>query len=207
MKIKVEYKATVKLIPYENNTRTHSTEQIQQIADSIIEFGFTNPILIDSDNGIVAGHGRYMAAQQLQLTEVPTIMLSGLTEAQRRAYVIADNKLSLNSGWNTEMLKQELLELKELDFDISLTAFTDPELLNIMLDVEEGVTDPYAEWEDMPEYVQPNKQSYRHVVVHFNNEQDASTFFNLIGQEDKGKTKSIWHPQQEFMDTESKRYG
>jgi hypothetical protein len=206
MKIKVEYKATSKLIPYENNTRTHSTEQIQQIADSIIEFGFTNPILIDSSYGIVAGHGRYMAAQQLELTEVPTIMLSGLTEAQRRAYVIADNKLSLNSGWNTEMLKQELLELKELDFDISLTAFSDPELLNIMLDVEEGVTDPYAEWEGMPEYVQPNKQSYRHVVVHFNNEQDAGTFFNLIGQEDKGKTKSIWHPQQEFMDTESKRY-
>ena len=118
--LKIEYVATDDLIPYINNSRTHSESQIKQIAASIREFGFTNPILIDEGGSVIAGHGRLVAAELLSLDEVPTITLEGLTEAQRKAYVIADNKLALNSGWDDELLKIEIETLKNLDFDTDL---------------------------------------------------------------------------------------
>jgi hypothetical protein len=111
------------LIPYARNSRTHSPEQVAQIAASIKEWGFTNPILVDEDNGIIAGHGRLLAAQKLKLVSVPCIVLDGLTEAQKRAYVIADNKIALNAGWNYELLKSELEELDSIGFDLELIGF------------------------------------------------------------------------------------
>lgn len=120
MSIQIEYVEASKLIPYINNSRTHSEQQIQQVAASIKEFGFTNPILIDEEKGIIAGHGRLLAAQKLGMETVPTITLSGLSEAQRKAYIIADNKLALNSGWNDDLLKVELEHLASADFDLSL---------------------------------------------------------------------------------------
>jgi ParB-like chromosome segregation protein Spo0J len=111
------------LIPYVNNSRTHSDEQISQVASSIKEFGFTNPILIDDNNGIIAGHGRLLASQKLKLEEVPCIVLDGLSEAQRKAYVIADNKLALNAGWDVDLLKIELQEIDDSDIDVLLTGF------------------------------------------------------------------------------------
>ena len=116
----IDYRKTGELIPYINNSRTHSDQQVQQVAASIKEFGFTNPILIDEDSGIIAGHGRLQAAQMMGMDEVPTITLEGLTEAQRKAYVIADNKLALNSGWDDELLKVELEILSDLDFDLDI---------------------------------------------------------------------------------------
>lgn len=116
---------TSDLIPYVNNARTHSDKQVNQVAASIKEFGFTNPILIDESNGIIAGHGRLQAAQKLNLDEVPCIILEGLTEAQKKAYVIADNQLALNAGWDDDLLKLEIENLKELDFDIELLGFED----------------------------------------------------------------------------------
>ena len=121
--MKIEKLPTDKLIPYARNTRTHSPEQVAQIAGSIREFGFTNPILIDAENGIIAGHGRVMAASKLGLAEVPCIRLAHLTETQKRAYIIADNKLALNAGWDEEMLGIELAELREADFDLDLLGF------------------------------------------------------------------------------------
>jgi hypothetical protein len=118
--LKIEYVATDDLIPYINNSRTHSESQIKQIAASIREFGFTNPILIDEGGSVIAGHGRLVAAELLELDEVPTITLEGLTDAQRKAYVIADNKLALNSGWDDELLKIEIETLKNLEFDVSI---------------------------------------------------------------------------------------
>jgi ParB-like chromosome segregation protein Spo0J len=118
--LSISYRKTGELIPYINNSRTHSDQQVQQVAASIKEFGFTNPILIDEDSGIIAGHGRLQAAQLLGQDEVPTITLEGLTEAQRKAYVIADNKLALNSGWDDELLKVELEVLSDLDFDLDI---------------------------------------------------------------------------------------
>lgn len=126
--MKIEQKDINSLIPYVNNTRTHSEEQVNQIASSIKEFGFTNPVLIDPAGGIIAGHGRVMGAKKLGLKEVPTITLKGLTEAQKKAYVIADNKIALNAGWDEELLKIELQSLQEMDFDLSLTGFSDEEL-------------------------------------------------------------------------------
>lgn len=121
-------KKAADLIPYANNTRTHSDKQIMQIASSIKEFGFTNPVLIDQDGGIIAGHGRVMAAVKLKMDEVPCIELSHLTKAQKKAYIIADNKLALNAGWDDDLLKLELESLKELDFDIDVIGFDADEL-------------------------------------------------------------------------------
>jgi len=133
--LKVEYRNIKELIPYCNNSRTHSDEQVLQIASSIKEFGFTNPVLIDGQGGIIAGHGRIMAAQKLKMEEVPTITLSDLSEAQKKAYIIADNKLALNSGWDDELLKIELEQLKELDFDLGLIGFSDDDIEQLFEEV------------------------------------------------------------------------
>lgn len=116
-------KSVTELIPYARNSRTHSDEQVSQIMASIKEFGFTNPILTDGQNGIIAGHGRVMAAQRMKIDKVPTIELSHLTSAQKKAYIIADNKLALNSGWDEDMLKIELVELDDMGFDYSELGF------------------------------------------------------------------------------------
>ena len=126
--LEIKYVDTGDLIPYVNNSRTHSESQIKQIAASIREFGFTNPILIDEAGTIIAGHGRVMAAQVLELDEVPTITLSGLTDSQRKAYVIADNKLALNSGWDIEALTTEIKALDELNFNLDVIGFDEEEL-------------------------------------------------------------------------------
>jgi len=131
-KQQIEQVSIEALIPYARNSRTHSDAQVAQIAASIKEFGFTNPVLIDEDGGIIAGHGRTMAARKLGLDEVPCLRLAHLTEAQKKAYIIADNKLALNAGWDDEMLKVELSELKDLDFDLSLIGFDADELANLL---------------------------------------------------------------------------
>jgi ParB-like chromosome segregation protein Spo0J len=121
--VKIENLPIDRLIPYARNSRTHSDEQVAQVASSIKEFGFTNPVLIDADGGIIAGHGRVLAARKLALADVPCIRLSHLSEAQKRAYVIADNKLALNSGWDEEMLALEFKDLQSMGFDLELTGF------------------------------------------------------------------------------------
>tara|TARA_R110000796_G_scaffold171223_1_gene288235 strand:+ start:441 stop:1040 length:600 start_codon:yes stop_codon:yes gene_type:complete len=131
--LEIEYKNTDELIPYINNSRIHSEEQVTQVASSIKEFGFTNPILIDGENGIIAGHGRLLAAKKLGIKEIPTIMLEGLTEYQKRAYVIADNKLALNSGWDFDLLKLEFEDLT-LNIDLELLGFSQIELEAILQD-------------------------------------------------------------------------
>jgi hypothetical protein len=128
---KIELWPVDDLIPYERNARTHSNDQVAQISRSIEEFGFTNPILIGGDSGIIAGHGRLMAARKLGLKRVPVVILDHLTLEQRRAYVIADNKLALNAGWDADLLAAELSALELDGFDVSLTGFSDQELAEI----------------------------------------------------------------------------
>tara|TARA_R110000868_G_scaffold222977_1_gene474780 strand:- start:270 stop:878 length:609 start_codon:yes stop_codon:yes gene_type:complete len=149
--LEITYKHVDKLIPYVNNSRTHSAEQVTQVAASIKEFGFTNPILLDESNGIIAGHGRLLAAQKLGMDEVPTITLVGLTEAQRKAYVITDNQLALNSGWDLDSLRVEIERLEELDFDLSLLGFED-DVISKLLDIDaelpelpDGDRDPFQQ--------------------------------------------------------------
>lgn len=130
-----------KLIPYISNSRTHSDTQISQIAASIREFGFTNPVLIDKDGGIIAGHGRVIAAKKLSMSEVPCIVLGDLSEAQKKAYVIADNQLALNAGWDIDLLRVEIEGLEELDFDLELLGFDDGFLDGLLEPLpEEGLT-------------------------------------------------------------------
>ena len=141
--MQIEQIALEALIPYAKNSRTHSDEQVAQIAGSIREFGFTNPVLVGADNDIIAGHGRVLAARKLSLAQVPCLRLGHLTDSQKRAYVIADNKLALNAGWDEELLKVELTGLEEEGFDLGLTGFSADELKALMsVEVVEGKTDP-----------------------------------------------------------------
>jgi DNA modification methylase len=145
----LEHIALDALIPYARNSRTHSETQVAQVAASIREFGFTNPVLIDAQGGIIAGHGRVLAARKLGLDAVPAIRIDYMTEAQKRAYIIADNKLALNAGWDDELLALELGELQDEGFDLSLTGFDDDELAALLLDeAEEG---SLGDGEEIPE--------------------------------------------------------
>lgn len=141
-KRQVEYRAVAELIPYASNSRTHSEQQVAQIAASIREFGWTNPLLVDEKGTIIAGHGRLLAAQKLGEKQAPCITLDGLTDAQKRALVIADNKLALNAGWDSELLASELKGLGDDGFDLSLLGFSEDELAGLLVDKTEGLTDP-----------------------------------------------------------------
>jgi DNA modification methylase len=140
--LRIDYRPAASLIPFASNARTHSDVQVAQIAASIREFGWTNPILVDGDSGVIAGHGRLLAANRLGIDIVPVIELTGLSEAQKRALVIADNKLSENAGWNSELLGLELGELRDLGFDLSLTGFDELEIAALTNLGTSGLTDP-----------------------------------------------------------------
>jgi ParB-like chromosome segregation protein Spo0J len=138
----VDYRAIDSLIPYVRNARTHTSRQVAGIAASIREFGWTNPVLVDGENGIIAGHGRVLAARMLGLARIPVIELAGLTPAQKRAYVIADNRLALDAGWDTELLALEFADLSELGFDLALTGFGEEEIAALSAMGSKGLTDP-----------------------------------------------------------------
>ena len=145
--MKIETIALDALIPYARNSRTHSDAQIAQVAASIVEFGFTNPVLIDAQGGIIAGHGRVMAARKLAMDKVPCIRLGHLSEAQKRAYVIADNKLAANAGWDEQMLALEFKDLQDMGFDLDLTGFDDKDINAMIASLDatpEGNTDADA---------------------------------------------------------------
>ncbi|EED3335584.1 ParB N-terminal domain-containing protein [Salmonella enterica subsp. enterica serovar Teko] len=149
MTLKIEYLPRGKLLRYAKNSRTHSDEQVDQLVNSIREFGFTNPVLIDEKDELIAGHGRLAAAEILELVEVPAIRLKNLSEKQKKACRIADNKLALNAGWDMQLLAEEVSELVESDFDIELLGFSDSEI-DDMLNVEP----PPSEKDDAPPVVQ-----------------------------------------------------
>jgi len=167
--MQVEQLKVGNLIPYVNNSRTHSDEQVMQVASSIKEFGFTNPILIDDDGGIIAGHRRLLAAKKLDIDEVPCIRLGYLSEAQRKAYVIADNKLALNSGWDNDLLKIELMQLDSIDFDLNLTGFDLSELANIF--------DPVTEEIELKE--QTYSETFN-IIIECDDEQNQESIYNEL---------------------------
>ena len=150
------------LVPYANNSRTHSDAQVAQIAANIREFGWTNPILTDGDNGIIAGHGRVLAARKLGMDTVPCIELAGLSETQRKAYIIADNKLAINADWDDELLAIEFSELADAGFDNLLTGFT--------LDEIEGL-DGVQELDGMPELPTGDKEPFQQMTFTLHNTQ------------------------------------
>jgi ParB-like chromosome segregation protein Spo0J len=146
---KIVQQRTDALLPYARNSRTHSEEQVYQIAQSIQEFGFTNPVLVDAANNIVAGHGRVLAAKQLGLQDVPTINVGWMTEQQRRAYVIADNQLALNAGWDDSVLAQEVAWLQDQNFNTSLLGF-DTDFLDGLLAEEAATGEGLTDQDDAP---------------------------------------------------------
>ena len=202
--MKVKQTKLKDLKPYENNPRLHSELQIIQIATSIKEFGFINPILADEKNMILAGHGRFLASQRLELDKVPVVVVEGLSEAQKKALVIADNKIASNSEWDEDLLWEEIRKLNELGFDINKLAFEEMEVLP-MIDPN-VVSDLTGEWEDMPEFTEDDKTAFRTILVHFTCEEDVDKFSKLVKQSFTDKTKFMWYPEQENMETEAKRY-
>lgn len=163
--MKIEQIPTEKLIPYARNAKKHDAAQVSKLAGSIREFGFNNPVLIDKDNGIIAGHGRVMAAQKLELKEVPCIRLGHLTDTQRRAYILADNRLAeLGGGWDEELLGLELAELRELDFNLDLMGFDGDAIEHLLNPQEIEPTSP-EEFQEVDENIDTEhecpKCSYR----------------------------------------------
>src|SRR6266566_1056930 len=150
--MKIEYTSVRELRPHPNNARTHSKKQIRQIAKSIAQFGFCNPVLVDDAKQIIAGHGRVEAAKLLGIDAVPTVRLSHLSDADKRAYILADNKLAQKAGWDREMLVTELQGLLELDFDIELTGFEMPEVDLILDEAQEAKDAPDGPEDAAPEY-------------------------------------------------------
>jgi ParB family transcriptional regulator, chromosome partitioning protein len=155
-----------RLVPYERNARTHSAEQVAQIAASIQEFGFTNPLLVDGADGILAGHGRLAAAKDMGLAEVPVIVLDHLSAAQRRAYILADNQLALNAGWDMELLQQEIVGLNLADFDLSLLGFDEDRIAGLL----EGGAD-VQELEEMPTLPSGDREPFQQMTFTLHDDQ------------------------------------
>ena len=163
--------STDSLIPYAMNSRTHSEQQVSQIAASIKEFGFLNPIIVDGENGIIAGHGRVMAAKKLGMAEVPVAEAKHLSEAQKKAYVIADNRLALNAEWDAELLKAEINNLHLEDFDIELLGFDSQELAIMFDDIPE------------PTLTEEKYSEVFNVIVECADEQEQEKVFNRLDTE------------------------
>lgn len=203
----IEMRPLSELVPYARNSRTHSDAQIEQIAASIREFGWTIPVLVDSDGTIIAGHGRVAAAERLGIADVPVLVANGWTEQQRRAYVIADNKLADNAGWDTELLVKELKLLSEGEFSVELTGFSNLEIeaLSSVFDGE-SVEDALSEWNGFPEFEQEELRPKYALIVNFNTPEDRDAFAALIGQKITENTRSIYYPEQKDVLVADKAY-
>jgi ParB-like chromosome segregation protein Spo0J len=195
---KLEEIAVESLIPYARNAKRHSDAQVAQIAASIKEFGFNAPVLVDSDSGIIAGHGRVLAARKLGLQKVPCIRLMHLTDTQRRAYILADNRLAeLGGGWDDEMLGLELADLRESDFDLDLAGF-DAQKIEAQLNPEAKAGDVVDEWDaaEMPEYDGSPKGEGGTIIVHFATPESRVEFFEKLKIKTSQTAKFCWYPER-----------
>jgi ParB-like chromosome segregation protein Spo0J len=196
-KLEIVYKNVDDLLPYINNARTHDEMQINQIASSIKEFGFNSPIAIDNDNVILCGHGRLLGAKKLGLKEVPTVCLSHLTPQEKKAYILADNKIALNSGWDFDLLKLEFEDLKSVDFDLELTGFNSEEIENILNSEDEDSEDEETSDDLDLNFLDGFSEKYN-IVVECENQEEAEAFakrfkpdLNLNSQKIKIKFKDL----------------
>jgi hypothetical protein len=199
----VERWPIAKLIPYANNARKHSDAQIAQIAASIRQWGWTMPVLVDEAGTIIAGHGRVLAAHQLEIETVPVMVARGWSDTQRRLYTLADNKLAMNADWDAGTLKLEMIDLRDMGVDLSLTGFADFELQPLF---KLGVTDPGGEWQGMPEFEQGDETAFRTIKVHFTDQAGVNAFARLIEQTISERTKFVWFPPVTPERVTDKRY-
>lgn len=231
----IELVAPGKLKPYEKNARVHSADQIEKLATSIREYGFANPILVDKDYGVIAGHGRLEAAKKLRLDQVPIIILDYLSDKQKRALILADNRIAEDARWDFGVLKDELGDLEDLELDLSDMGFTDAELDSLLSEIDEppatakpqipaGVTvsaeqleppesvdvptapSAATEWRGMPEFKQEDKTPYRTIHVHFKSETEVRNFALLVKQSITEKTRYLWYPYIEIETLADKAY-
>lgn len=189
----IERRRPQDLVPYATNARTHTKAQIAQLAASIREWGWTNPILIDDAGMVIAGHGRVLAALELQLADVPVAVASGWSDAQKRAYVLADNQLALNAGWDMALLRSELEGLREWGFDVELIGFDAPD-------------EQSEHWDGMPEFALEDKRAHRSLHCHFKDQAALDEFAQLVGKTITEKTRTLWFPDEPDEVLLDKRY-
>lgn len=221
--MQVELRSIGEIKNYDKNARNHDAQQIAQIKQSMTEFGFNNPILVDEQDVIIAGHARMRAAKELGLKVVPTIKLTHLSETQKRAYILADNQIAMNATWDLELLKSELSFLASTDFNMPTLGFEMP-MIDIWLSVpptetveeepalepkqpeEDGEPVEEKDWDGMPEFDQVDKTSVKRLIVHFKTLEDYQNFGQFIDQPLTDKTRSIWYPKAEIETMMDKRY-
>lgn len=190
------------LKPHPRNSRVHPPAQLDEIERSMLEWGWTMPILADEDGATLAGHGRKMVATRLGLDEAPVIFATGWSDAQKRAYIIADNKLPENAEWDPAMLKLELQELETGGVDLALLGFDGAELGQLLGDA----IDPRAEWTGMPEFDQQDKSAFRSIPVHFKDQAALEKFAAVTGMKITDQTRFLWYPEIEIERYMDKRY-
>lgn len=201
---KIERRPLASLKPYLANARLHSPEQIEQLANSIRQWGWTMPVLVDEQGVLIAGHARTRAATLLNLPDIPVMVARGWSPDQIRAYVIADNKLAMNADWSQELLIKEVGELAASSFDVTLLGFGEAELVHLLEPDREF--DPNREWGGMPAFDQDDLMAWRSIVVHFKDQSGVDDFANRMGQTVTDKTKYLWHPEEERVPQADKRW-
>ena len=194
-----------KVIPYARNPRKNQGA-IAKVAASIKEFGWQQPIVIDNEMVIIAGHTRLAAAQSLSMNKVPIVVAENLSPSQVKAYRLADNRISEESEWDEELLRLELDELKDEDFNLIFTGFSLAEISPESLEKEVGINNAYEEWKEMPEFDQKNKMAFRSFPIHFKNQEAVDKFAALINQKITDRTRYIWFPYIEIEKMVDKEY-
>ncbi len=197
---KVAWRDVKTLKEYSNNARIHSDEQVQQIAKSIKQFGFNSPILIDGKGGVIAGHGRLQAARSLGMKTVPVVVLGHLTKKQKRAYILADNRIGENAQWNDAILNLELKAIQIDDVSMDGLGFSDADLARL-LTFADTPTDPESEWRGMPQFDQKDKGPFRTIAVHFTDQEAVDSFATKLGKTITPKTQFVWLPEHKIEKT------
>lgn len=208
------------LKPYERNARTHPREQIEALKQAFRQFGFIGALAVD-EAGILAGHGRKIAADEMWLAGeevfgpgkkaalpkgiLPCIDASGLSEAERKAYILADNQIALRSGWDFDLAAAELGDLEAMEFDLSSLGFTEADRSAFFIERDFGDFDASKEWGGMPQFA-PVARSFRSIMLHFDTEADWKDFQSRLGQEISDKAKYAWHPFKERQDLKSQKW-
>ena len=190
--------------PYEGNPRTITQQAVDKVAASLKAFGWRQPLVVDKKGVLIAGHTRFLAAQQLGMKSVPVHVATGLTAKQIKAYRIADNRTGEESTWDRDLLKLEFEELDAGDFDLDVLGFGEAETFQLLSGG--GENDPEAEWQGMPEFHQTDKTAYRQIIVNFKDDAAVDDFAERLGQSLTPKTRSLWHPEEPIARYADKRY-
>jgi hypothetical protein len=203
---KVELWPIERLHPYPKNSRTHPTAQIKLLASLMQRHGVDQPIVVDSDGVILKGHARRLAAMEAGFTEFPTVVHTGLSETEKTALRIEDNQVAVLSGWDDEVLRAEIADLKFDDYDLKLLGFDDGQIFAFSMDRQKGENDPDAEWAGMPEFAQANLGAFRSIIVHFTNQAGMKKFAKLLKVEIPPKAKFVWYPRQPRQNEKENKY-